>query len=193
MQNQDFRSTPSYLQLFAGLSGAFFLCIIPYLERESIFRMATNPAEYLIEGVALLLMLGIALWCMVIGISYPVIHVTAEKFIFKRPLLFYTDVINRADMTQSRETVFLINPTYRGRELEIYHSRKLVLNFKGKKQVSFTSLEIPEYTNIRFLLRGGRVAEELTQKLQIQRRRLSQMGVGFFVLLSFLCFWVFAR
>jgi hypothetical protein len=188
MQNQDFRSTPSYLQIFAGLSGAFFLCIIPYFERDAIIRMATDPADNFIEGGVLLLMIGVGLWCMVIGISYPVIHITTDKFIFKRPLLFYSDVINRSEIIQSRETVFMINPTFRGREVEIYQRRKLVLNLKGKKQVSFTSLEIPEYTKIRFLLRGGRVAEELTLKLEIQRRRLSQVGMGLFVLLCFLCF-----
>lgn len=191
MHDQDFRSTPSYLHLFAGLSGAFFLCIIPYIEREKIFGMAANLAS-LIEGGALLLLIGIGIWCMVIGISYPIIHITSDKFIFKRPLLFYSDVISRSDITQSRETVFLINPAYRGREVEIYQSRKLVLNLKGKKQVSFTSLEVPEYTNIRFLIRGGRVAEELTQKLEAQRRRLALIGGGLFLVLTLFCFWLFA-
>jgi hypothetical protein len=192
MQNQDFRSTPSYLQIFSGLSGAFFLCIIPYFEREAIFRMAKDPAiGNLIEGGAFLLMLGFGISCLVVGISYPVIHITADKFIFKRPLLFYTRRINRIDIRQSRETVFLINPTHRGREVEIYHNRKLVMELKGKTQISFSSLEVPEYTHIRFLIRGGRVAQELTQMLDAQRRRLAKIGIGFFVLLGFICLWVF--
>lgn len=189
MQEQTLKTTPSWLMVFSGLLGCLFLAGIGYSQIDLVYRLMDEfNITNLIGGVVIMLLVSLALVCLGMALTFPLITITDTQLIYRRPALFYSREINLSEINGFQERVVLINPSYRSREIKIYEKRQLFIRLGNGKAVRIDSLEIPEYAQVRIRLRSERPHTSLNTALSAERRKMS-WAVAFLAVLVVLLYY----
>lgn len=174
--------------IFSGLLGCLFLAGIGYSQIHLVYRLMDEfNISNLIGGFVIMLLFALALACLGMALTFPLITITDTHFIYSRPVLFYSRAINLSEINGFQERVVIINPSYRSREIKIYEKRQLFIRLGNGKAVRIDSFEIPEYAQVRIRLRNERPHTSLNSVLSAERRKIS-WAVSFLAVLVVLLY-----